>query len=156
MADENIATIDKQLISQTEQPRTRKNSTPLVALPKNTAGKGSNIKSNFNLSFNNSFNTSFATNNNNGHNRDGSDKAAAAAQRVPTQHSSESPISQSVPPTVTLMAQATNEDGKKLISHGPLTIDLTDLEQKLSSQFIKNGPSASPGKPASDNVHKTF
>ena len=153
MADENIATIDKQLISQTEQPRTRKDSTPLAALPKNTAGKGSNIKSNFNLSFNNSFNTSFATNNNNGHNRDGSNLIATDAQKTT---SSESPISQTQPPTVTLMAQATNEDGKKLISHGPLTIDLTDLEQKLSSQFIKNGPSASPGKPASNNVHKTF
>ena len=54
------------------------------------------------------------------------------------------------------MAQATNEDGKKLISHGPLTINLTDLEQKLSSQFLKNGKTTSPGKPASNNVHKTF
>ena len=36
-------------------------------------------------------------------------------------------------PTVTLSAQATNEAGKKVISHGPLTIDLTDLELKLST-----------------------
>ena len=38
-------------------------------------------------------------------------------------------------PTVTLSAQTTNGAGKNIISHGPLTIDLTDLEGKLSTKM---------------------
>ena len=43
-----------------------------------------------------------------------------------------------------MSAQTTNEMGKKLISHGPLTIDLTDLERKLSAM-----KSSKPIRPSS-------
>ena len=38
-------------------------------------------------------------------------------------------------PTLTLSAEATNELGKNVISHGPVTIDLTDLEKQLTMPF---------------------
>ena len=70
------------------------------------------------LSFNNSFNTSFATNNN-ASNPTPEKLGAAQATFIPTA------------PTVTLTANTVTEAGKNLISHGPLTIDLTDLEKHM-------------------------
>ena len=84
-----------------------------------TKGAGKNIKSNFSLSFNNSFNTSFATNNNN------------SVEKKSRQRSSPE---YEAPPSVTLSAQAVVE-GKTLIYHGPLTIDLTDLEKTLQAKM---------------------
>ena len=42
--------------------------------------------------------------------------------------------SEAVPPSITLSAQ-TITGGKCVISHGPLTIDLADLERKLLTQL---------------------
>ena len=92
------------------------------------------IKSNFNLSFNNSFNTSYATNNNANN---------AAKNQVPNTRTKEDlklkaePLENSEKPTVTLYAQ-TMTNSKNLISHGPLTIDLTDLEEKFKVALPKN------------------
>lgn len=102
------------------------NSRQGVPAQQTALSKGSNkgIKSNFNLSFNNSFNTSFATNNNN-NNTSGAEKQA----RMRT-----SPDIEPAIPSMTLSAQAVAE-GKSLISHGPLTIDLSALEQQLVAKM---------------------
>ena len=97
---------------------------PLGVQPNGQPGR---VNSNFNLSFNNSFNTSFATNMNAGDTSNPSpEKIAAIQANLVTK-----PEEMRGNPTVTLSANTTNEAGKNLISHGPLTIDLTDLEKHL-------------------------
>ena len=93
---------------------------PLSVQPNGQPGR---VNSNFNLSFNNSFNTSFATNMNAGDTSNPSPEKKAALVTKPEEMRGN--------PTVTLSANTTNEAGKNLISHGPLTIDLTDLEKHL-------------------------
>ena len=63
---------------------------------------------------------------------------------------------QSATPTVTLSAQATNEEGKKLISHGPLTIDLTDLEHKLATMHQQSNANTHPVSTAVSKKKETF
>jgi len=91
------------------------------------------MKSNFNLSFNNSFNTSYA----NGDSAGSALKVTPVVKQLLTRQSnSPDGRSDSIVPTVTISAQTTNAAGKTLISHGPLTIDLTDLEQKISAKVF--------------------
>ena len=104
-------------------------------------GKNGQIKSNINLSFNNSFNTSFATNNNN-------NGAASIDQKPPSRTTSAnvSPQNQAqAPATVTLEAEAMTAAGTTRISHGPLTIDLSEMEQKVASKLVS--PEAHAGIP---------
>ena len=152
LADENIAHIEKQLIShhastlQTnaqnttddksiEQEAVKCSSALDVKKPLN-----GRINSNFNLSFNNSFNTSFATNNNNANQVEANKQLTSQPTNYIKTSDSNSQRSLDQPaqiaqPTVTVSASATDEAGQDLISHGPLTLNLADLEKKLSSQI---------------------
>lgn len=40
------------------------------------------------------------------------------------------------PATVTVSAEATSPAGTATITHGPLTIDLTEIEQKVASKLL--------------------
>lgn len=42
-------------------------------------------------------------------------------------------------PTVTMSAEATNAAGKSIISHGPLTLNLTEMEEKIASKLLSPG-----------------
>ena len=124
MADESIATIDRQLSNPPNKRSTIMPSRKLIQSQMNIHSEKEmypkNVKSNFNLSFNNSFNTSFG--------------ATAQQNKNPTvvrtaTHSLEDTIDMEQKPEVSFTAEANNSKGKMLISQGKFSVDIEKLEE---------------------------
>ena len=136
MADESIATIDRQLLGTHSLPPQRSSFIPSTnhiqpslnqfsdqdAYSNNAENiKNSKIKSNFNLSFNNSFNTSFA--------------GAGAAKN---EEQPQAKQVQNQKPEISYSAEAQNAKGQKFLSYGKINVDVEKLEEQLTTRLIRS------------------